>query len=184
MNKITYTDDELDLLAYIKKTIPHHQPPHHNPLDYGLTQEEALKLRLRYLNRQLAYYRKKYDEFQWFLLNGDSWFVQDQLVSCLDLIQATERKRRHITRLLRSPTKLQQSFDLYTLKQIPIDTFVEVSSRNTFKLRDEKTASCYWYKNTNRWQDFGTDEGGDVIDLVMKLNQCSFYEACKYLSNT
>jgi DNA primase len=30
------------------------------------------------------------------------------------------------------------------------------------------------------WHDFGTNEGGTIIDLVMKMENCSFYEAtCK-----
>jgi DNA primase len=34
----------------------------------------------------------------------------------------------------------------------------------------------------NLWYDFGTGEGGTMIDLVMKINQCSFAEAMRKLS--
>ena len=34
----------------------------------------------------------------------------------------------------------------------------------------------------NLWYDFGTGEGGTMIDLAMKINQCSFAEAMKKLS--
>lgn len=184
MNKhLPYTDEELDELAYIKKTIPHLSPNHHNPKDYGLTHEQAFRFRLRYLNQLLALYKEKCNEFHRFILNDYTWFAAEQFLYFKKLCDETDHKKQNILRLLRSPTKNQTVFDLDTIKQIPIDSFVEVSSRNTFKLRDEKTASCYWYKQTNRWHDFGTDEGGDVIDLVMKLHSCTFYEACKYLSN-
>ena len=29
----------------------------------------------------------------------------------------------------------------------------------------------------NIWYDFGTNEGGSIIDLVMKLDDCTFQEA-------
>ena len=34
----------------------------------------------------------------------------------------------------------------------------------------------------NLWYDFGTGEGGTMVDLVMKLNQCTFSEAMQKLS--
>lgn len=47
--------------------------------------------------------------------------------------------------------------------------------------REETKASFVWYKKTNSWYDFGSSEGGDVIALYMKLNNCSFIEACKVI---
>jgi hypothetical protein len=35
-----------------------------------------------------------------------------------------------------------------------------------YRFRDEKTASFHVCKKKNRWQDFGCDRGGDVVDLV------------------
>lgn len=37
--------------------------------------------------------------------------------------------------------------------------------------------------NKNVWYDHGTGEGGSVIDLVMKIEGCSFSEACKRLED-
>jgi hypothetical protein len=35
----------------------------------------------------------------------------------------------------------------------------------------------------NVWYDFGTNEGGSIIDLLMKMNSCSFNEAVRQLDN-
>lgn len=43
--------------------------------------------------------------------------------------------------------------------------------------RDEKTASFKVDYRANLWYDFGTGEGGSIIDLVMKMQQCNFIQA-------
>jgi DNA primase len=35
--------------------------------------------------------------------------------------------------------------------------------------------------NKNVWHDFGTNEGGSIIDLIMKMENCSFHEAANRL---
>jgi DNA primase len=47
--------------------------------------------------------------------------------------------------------------------------------------RDDNNASFKVDYNKNVWHDFGTNEGGSIIDLVMKMNNCSFYEAANRL---
>ncbi len=47
--------------------------------------------------------------------------------------------------------------------------------------RDEKTASFKVDYRQNLWHDFGTDEGGSIIDLVMKMQQCNFIQATQFL---
>jgi Toprim-like/CHC2 zinc finger len=42
--------------------------------------------------------------------------------------------------------------------------------------RQEKTASFKVDSYLNRWYDFGTREGGDLIDLIMRINSCSLKE--------
>jgi len=49
-------------------------------------------------------------------------------------------------------------------------------------LRCEKTPSFYVNTEKNLWYDFGIGEGGDVIDLVMKLYSISFAEAVRHLN--
>ena len=51
----------------------------------------------------------------------------------------------------------------------------------TNPLRDEKTSSFFVYANTQKWHDFGTDEGGDVIDFVAKIEGLSSIDAMKLL---
>lgn len=47
--------------------------------------------------------------------------------------------------------------------------------------RDEKTASFKVDYKANLWYDFGAGEGGSIIDLVMKMRNCSDIEAIKLL---
>lgn len=48
--------------------------------------------------------------------------------------------------------------------------------------RSETQASFKVSLKQNYWIDFGTFEGGNVIDLVVKLNHCSVKEALSFLS--
>ena len=59
----------------------------------------------------------------------------------------------------------------------------EYSSYALYKspFRDEKTASLKVDYKTNLWCDFGSGEGGSIIDLVMKMQQCSFLIATQIL---
>lgn len=50
-------------------------------------------------------------------------------------------------------------------------------------VHNEKTPSCTIYHEQNRWHCFGCSEGGDVIDLVMKMHGHTFKEAITYLLN-
>lgn len=47
--------------------------------------------------------------------------------------------------------------------------------------RDEKTPSFKVDYQKNLWHDFGSGEGGGIIDLVMKMQQCSFLVATQIL---
>lgn len=49
--------------------------------------------------------------------------------------------------------------------------------------RDEKTASFKVDFRANLWYDFGAGEGGSIIDLVMKIQQCNFIQATAFLEN-
>ena len=44
-------------------------------------------------------------------------------------------------------------------------------------IRSEKTSSLKLYRDTNSWSDFGSSEGGSVIDFVMKAENIEFKEA-------
>jgi len=47
--------------------------------------------------------------------------------------------------------------------------------------REDRNASFKVDYNKNIWHDFGTGEGGSIIDLVMKIENCSFHEAANLL---
>ena len=81
------------------------------------------------------------------------------------------------------------------LKQISIRDFLARSGitpvrENPFggmylsPLRDERTASFHVSYARNLWYDHGTGEGGSVIDLVMKLQNCTFRKACANLEKS
>lgn len=50
-------------------------------------------------------------------------------------------------------------------------------------LREERTPSFKVDYNQNVWYDFGTGEGGSIIDLVMKLERCDLQQAVAKLEN-
>lgn len=61
----------------------------------------------------------------------------------------------------------------------------EDGNRLWYKLRNERTASCCVYKETNSFYDFGDSRNsGDVIRLYQILNDCDFKTAIKNLSNS
>ena len=51
-------------------------------------------------------------------------------------------------------------------------------------LRQEKTPSFKVDLNKNLWYDFGTGEGGNLIDLVIKLNNYSVPEALAHIGGS
>lgn len=50
-------------------------------------------------------------------------------------------------------------------------------------LREERTASFYVNYVRNLWYDHGIGEGGSIIELVMKMQNCNFVEAVRHLEN-
>jgi len=80
------------------------------------------------------------------------------------------------------------------IKNIPIRDYLknqgtypakEYSGYGMYKspFRDERTPSFKVDYNRNLWCDFGSGEGGSIIDLVMKMNKCPFIEAIEKLRN-
>lgn len=80
------------------------------------------------------------------------------------------------------------------LKTIPIKDYLrskgiysakEYSGYGMYKspYREERTASFKVDYNKNLWHDFGSEEGGSIIDLVMKIQNCSFIQAIDILKD-
>jgi DNA primase len=79
------------------------------------------------------------------------------------------------------------------IKSIPIREYLNSMSIHPVKdygyygmyhcpYREDRNASFKVDYNKNIWYDFGTSEGGSIIDLVMKINNCSLKEAITEIS--
>lgn len=91
-------------------------------------------------------------------------------------------KRRNEVEAAGGVMPKSRDFDIAALRTIPISDFVEVNRAGFFKVRDEKTPSCKYYKDENMWVDFGGDnQRHDVIDLICLLHKCNFRDACLFL---
>ena len=85
-------------------------------------------------------------------------------------------------------------YDLQHLKAIPIADYlhttygIEPAKRyNGYALyhapyREDFNASMKVDFRENLWHDYGTGQGGSIIDLVMRMQGCSAYEAMKHLA--
>lgn len=118
----------------------------------------------------------------------DRLFIQGQIKAWLGRLESSERRLKWLKN--KENGVKTNGYDIVRLKRAPIKNVAEAfgihtarASRNRLfiKLRAEKTPSCCLYLDTNSYYDFGSSEGGDVIDLVSKLNKCDFKSACRYL---
>ena len=84
-------------------------------------------------------------------------------------------------------------YDLQHIKAIPIADYlhacgIEPAKRyNGYALyhapyREDPNASLKVDFRQNLWHDYGTSQGGSIIDLVMRMQGCSAYEAMAYLA--
>ncbi|MDY5352971.1 MAG: toprim domain-containing protein [Bacteroides pyogenes] len=84
-------------------------------------------------------------------------------------------------------------YDLQYIEAIPIGDYlhacgIEPTKRyNGYALyhapyREDPNASLKVDFRQNLWHDYGTSQGGSIIDLVMKMRGCSAYEAMAHLA--
>lgn len=84
-------------------------------------------------------------------------------------------------------------YDLQYIKAIPIADYlhacgIEPAKRyNSYALyhapyREDPNASLKVDFRQNLWHDYGTSQGGSIIDLVMRMRGCSAYEAMAHLA--
>ena len=84
-------------------------------------------------------------------------------------------------------------YDLQYIKAIPIADYlhacgIEPTKRyNDYALyhapyREDPNASLKVDFRQNLWHDYGTSQGGSIIDLVMRIKGCSAYEAMAHLA--
>lgn len=88
---------------------------------------------------------------------------------------------------------IKNFYNLDDIRSIPIIEVchmygVRIERGNKCKLRDEKHASTQLYLRDkdgyDRFWDFGTNEGGDVIKLVSVLENCEWQEALEALAQS
>jgi hypothetical protein len=144
-------------------------------------------MRMKYLKQQLALVKERLDFFYSQLNKApidQRWFIEMQFTRFSKESEIWKKKIAAIKKLLdqydtKDPIQNKKTFNLDAIKQIPIDQIVDMHpNTHKFKIREERTPSCFWYVQQNRWWDFGANEGGDIIDLYQKIHSCSFYEAC------
>lgn len=84
-------------------------------------------------------------------------------------------------------------YDLQYIKAIPIGDYLHACGIEPVKLyngyalyhapyRNDHNASLKVDFRQNLWHDYGTSQGGSIIDLVIRMQGCSAYEAMAYLA--
>lgn len=84
-------------------------------------------------------------------------------------------------------------YDLQYIKAIPIADYLHACGIKPAKryngyalyhapYREDPNASLKVDFRQNLWHDYGTSQGGSIIDLVMKMRGCSTYEAIAHLA--
>ena len=84
-------------------------------------------------------------------------------------------------------------YDLQYIKAIPIGDYLHAYSIEPAKryngyalyhapYREDPNASLKVDFRQNLWHDYGTHQGGSIIDLVMRMQGCSAYEAMAHLA--
>jgi hypothetical protein len=73
--------------------------------------------------------------------------------------------------------------DISDAKKVPVSSFIKINRSGfaTCPFHTDKTPSLKYYKKDNRWHCFSCNTGGDVIDLVMKMNGTDFVSTVKTL---
>lgn len=172
---------ELAELSYDVRqgTLTHESGDYKDPSIYGQTEEWAKKCRLRYLRKQLRDINSKqyYDVFMQTRDPINEWLFMD----------AKDKETKLKNNIYFLSKEIQgKPIDIPLIKKIPISTLVEIQPNRFFRENPFRTEaipsnSLFLYKDKNRWHDFGTGQGGDVIDLAMALWNCDFSTACKRL---
>ena len=114
--------------------------------------------------------------------NGGNWFIKWRVTETEDSLC---RVRRMIA-FASKPVNKDNNIDIALVKSVPIGNLYDVTAAGFFvnnPLRPEKSPSnsLHWNKKNNTWKDFGSDERGDNIDMVMRDKKCGFKEACEHI---
>lgn len=179
-----YEDAELSFLI---KTGVISQPrvEHNHPDDYGLTKEEAIRLRIGYLDLQEAALAKEYNEINKEFLSGTRPYGF-RTAEHIQVQMGKIEKSIMFNRSLLEDKQTSPTYDIESTAKIPLDQIAEILpsgffKNNPFRTEESPSNSLHWDKRSNRWTDFASGESGDVIDLFRAINNCGFQEALKGL---
>lgn len=175
-------------LSYMIKTgeLKHEIPDHNNPEDYGLTNDDAIKIRLRYLRSKKKQVESDIRDINSEYLLGKRPFAY-LTINVLEEKVEKLNKDIYFNNLRLKEGDNRVSFNIQELKKIPLDKITAILPNgffvnNPFRQENSPSNSLAWDKKVNKWTDFGSGERGDIIDLVMTIEKCNFYEACERLS--
>lgn len=160
---------------------------HADPIDYNLTREQAIRLRIKYLRTQREPLEEESNQVKIEMLAGTrpyGYIAQNYLNERMEKI---DRDVFFNIRRLQQPED-KPSYDLEAIKRIPLDRITQINSTgffqdNPFRTEKSPSNSLHWNKRSNRWIDFGSGQHGDVLDLYMCINSCDFKTALKELTN-
>jgi len=127
-----------------------------------------------------------------------TWWYHEMIIKlCREKIKLCEREIRRWN-MYNSfskgyEAKFDRELDKGLAKQVQIETIVpsKVEGKAPGRLKfccplpehNDNTASFVVYKDSNSYYCFGCCEGGDVIDLYMKIYKCDFVTAVTSLIN-
>ena len=177
---------------------------------FNLTPSQSNNARIRFINSKKDYYEKETDRLVAIKINtkqSQAWLPDMFLQQARQELQRFSRsysflqKRREYlsgadlsdggdkagaTGSPRRQGLRMEPLNIEGAKEYPIDQILETHgvevNKGKFALREERTPSCSIYQNNTRWHDHGSQEGGDSIDLYMKLNDCTFVQAVRALT--
>jgi len=184
INDDYYVSAKLSLL-YKRGEIGYNNNDHSDPEYYGLTREEALKIKIRYLRNIKKDLEKEIADLK------TEYMLKKRPYAYLTinvLEEKLDKAKKDIYFYSKSiKDKNNKLFDIEQLRKIPLDKVTEILPNcffvhNPFRQENSPSNSLAWDKKVNKWTDFGSGERGDVFDLVMAIKKCNFYEACKALS--
>lgn len=83
------------------------------------------------------------------------------------------------------PTGKITEADIAHAKEVPLENFLQINQAGFAHcpFHQDKTPSLKIYKKQNRWFCFSCNSGCDIIDLIMRQDNCDFLTAVKKLIN-
>lgn len=196
LNNKTPTNHKFDLWFYescklgqIKDMWQSSLPKHNNYEDYGLTRQQSVNSRLRYLRSLKEPLDKDLSRWQTRMLLGigTPWYVQAKVIECSRRVDKLAKDISFNLARLKLKEDNPQAYDIARIKTIPMDKITQINGNrffqeNPFRKENSPSNSLFWYKDSNRFHDFYDGRTGDVIDIFMAINKCTLKEALKELS--